>query len=805
MHFIEQFVKLFVIFLNITIINSTIINGYFYNIFPESEISTKDIIESYFENHKNEFKINSDINLKITISNSTNFKDYIEEVKKEITQSKYHIFLIDYNTLFSDYSYYKDGDYDLLSDFNEKDIPEDYERMDIQPKKLNTKDFYTYTIPLNKYLRYDDEKSNNPGYINYRIYEDCELNDNYYAYPFSASYDLLFYNKNYFKKLGIDFNKLENWNDVKNIISEYQQKVDNTKYGINMGLNSPEEFIAFLLEYFHIINNKSYNECATGYLQNKNSIKSNEIKYYDYYQCGLGYEIFYENDIEKEKSSHIFKSINDLLKNKIINPNSLSYNGIQALDHFLNEESIFFKGNYTSFMNIVKRVYLSSNNTNLSSNSFRNSTTIKSILQNVTISTEDIFKESDKFGVTIIPGGYSTYDGYALIGNNHADFNQLYYDITQIIILLTSEYAQVDRAVNYDMSPAFNYNNIIEESISSMCQYIPCNIYKKIKSISLTKTFSSKASSTNNNIIKNMDGIFRKYYNEDDDILLDNELLDRIKILLTIHHMKWYSFICLFTIILGIFGVLQCIFLIIFIFKNRKNEILKESYPIATIIYIYGISYFFIIIIADTLGNSINLYSHWMAAFYLHFHYYMTTIAYSAYFYKLWNVNIKFNQEKFIRCGINFSKIPITFIIFAVIFFEFFMIILLNVLSPLELSIYFYYNKSINKYERLPMYYSDYYPFFVTVLNYIVFILLFLNCFFIFMLRNVKYYFNEYKPFIYSVIIVFIGYFIESTGHKFNEEVQQSIHCSIYFFTGIIFLILTVLPKVIEVKQKKIN
>ncbi|ORX84884.1 hypothetical protein BCR32DRAFT_266031 [Anaeromyces robustus] len=763
MYVIKQcFINLFIFIINIKLIYSTTIHGYFYNIFPKNEISTKNVIESYFENNKKEFGINPDINLIVTVSNSTNYEDYIDEVKKEIKQSKYHFFLIDYNSLFGDYSYYHDGKIDLINNFDETKLSPEKGRIVIPTKELDVKDFYSYTIPLNKYLKYDDEKNHNSGYLNYRIYEDCQLNNNYYAYPFSASYDLLFYNKKYFKKLEADFNKLENWSDIERIILEYQQKKDNTKYGINLGLDSPRNFMSFLLEYFHIINNESYNECATGYLQSKNS-KSNKIIYYDYNKCGLGYDIFYEDNIKKEgNKEHIFRSIKQILNNHIINPNSLSYNESQAFENFLNGESIFFKGNYSSFIDIVKRIYLSSNDSTLSSssNSLKNDT-INSILQNINLTTENIFKENDQFGVTVLPNGYSTYSGYALIGNNHINFTQLYYDITQIIALLTSEKAQMDRSINYNISPAFNYNSIEEEESSSpittMCQSIPCNIYKKIKPISLTKSFLNKETANNDNIFNNFYEFFKKYYYEGDDILLQNVFLDKIKVLLKIHYIKWDSFAGIFSIVFGLLAFLYCIILIYLIFKYRENIILKESYPLATIIYIFGFSFFVI----NPIINIVRPISQWVSVFKHYYRYFSLTITFCAYLYKLWKINIKINKNELIICGINLLKIPILIIILTIFLIQLFINILWDIVSRDKYIATFYYNKSTSKFERLAQVVSK---------------------------NSSIFYFLE------DLTLIVILYSL-----KYDQEARKLIFNSVNFISAISISTLTVLPKILEV------
>ncbi|ORX84886.1 hypothetical protein BCR32DRAFT_266033 [Anaeromyces robustus] len=809
MFIMRQFLKLFILIINIiSFTYTTIINGYFYDIFRESEISTKNIIESYFENNKKEFGIKPDVNLIITVSNTTNYEDYIKEVKNEIKQSKYHCFLIDENSLFDDYSYYHDGEIDFLKNYNEIDVSAtDDNRIQILTKDFEENYFYTYTLPLNKYLKYDDEKSKNSGYINYRIYEDGQLNNNYYAYPFSASYDLLFYNKKLLNQVGVvDFNILENWSDIERIILEYQQKIDNTKYGINMGLDSPDSFMSFLLEYFHIKNNESYNECATGQLQSKMNSKSNKIKYYDYNKCGLGYEIFYEDNIKKEASEgHIFRSMKYILNSHIINPNSLSYNESQALENFLNGESIFFKGNYSSFINIVKRIYISSNDFTLSSalNSPKNNNTINSILQNINLTTENIFKENDQFGVTVLPNGYSTYSGYVLIGNNHKNFSQLYDDITQIIVLLTSEKAQIDRSINYNISPAFNYNSIEEEekesssptTTTTMCQSIPCHIYKKLKPISLTKTFSNKESVTFYDITKNFYGLFKKYYYEGDDITLQNVLLDKIKTLLTVHHIKWcYAF----AIIFGILGSLYGIILIRLIYKNRNEKIIKKSYPVATIIFIIGMSYHFIDILVEILlplNNIESTFEHHLIT--------LELIGYSAYLYKLWKMNIKINKDKFKICGLNLSKLPIILILIIHTLIFITVNILWDIKSPRKYIALIYYNKSVGKYERLPLSYSTYEKYFIYILTFIETLPIIMILYLAYTLRKESIFYDEFKGLMYSILIIIIGVIGKSYAFYLEQEIRVLIMDGICLIEGISILTLVVLPKILEVKYRK--
>ncbi len=73
-----------------------------------------------------------------------------------------------------------------------------------------------------------------------------------------------------------------------------------------------------------------------------------------------------------------------------------------------------------------------------------------------------------------------------------------------------------------------------------------------------------------------MDGFFRKYFDENNDFLLQNNILFKMKTLFTTLKFERNIYIFTFSFIFSIIGLLYCLILIYLIFKNRKNEIIKK-------------------------------------------------------------------------------------------------------------------------------------------------------------------------------------------------------------------------------------
>ncbi|OUM67619.1 hypothetical protein PIROE2DRAFT_4908 [Piromyces sp. E2] len=548
------------------------IKGYFYKAFPQTTDYTylANSITSYNKN-KNEISIiPSSYNVTIEYSNAKTYEEYIEEVKNELKKSNYHFFLIDYKTLFGDFTHYN-------HDFNQKLNDALYENTkssntslnNNKPFKINKDYFYTKTIPLSKHFNYMNDPSIN-GFFSDNILYDCRLNEEYYAYPFSSSYNFLFYNIKMLREIipTEEFNNLSNdngeesqgltWERLKEIINEFKKR-HSDKYGINMTLNSKEEFTSFFLEYLYSTHD-IYNSCHPSIFKNINSKKGmlKDRKYYVYNECD-------KSDIlnDEEKIKGIFIEIDNLLKNNIINEKSLINSEEEAYLSFINGESLFFRGGIEYYKKIYDKnreslnFDINSKNDDIYFTNNENGTTELLTIANYTIYEK---KMNYGFGVTLLPKNYSTYKSYVLIGNNHKDFKADYTDISKTLSSIIKDNYLIKRASTLSILPPYDYsvyginsNEPINYQDNALCKKdVPCYTHLQyIKPISLTNTLFNKESLSNDQIMAVYYKSFQEYYNEtiNKDLLLNN--------------------------------------------KAMNNEMVKQSHPYICILYIIGMSSLF--------------------------------------------------------------------------------------------------------------------------------------------------------------------------------------------------------------------
>ncbi|KAL6611570.1 hypothetical protein U3516DRAFT_379021 [Neocallimastix sp. 'constans'] len=846
------------------------ITGYFFDIFKNKEnrdYTIRNIISYYNDNKENIIGKNN-YNLNIVFSQSEKYEDYVYEVKKEINDSKYQFFLIDYKTLFDDFTYYKninEGKDYLVNELNrienKASLNDTQNMQNILSEEIGSSDnyFYLNTIPINEDIIHNT-------YINNfkLIFDDYKLNDHYYALPFSSSYNFLIYNNKLLKGLNQKISENPSWSDIQMITDEYNKNnPGSNKYGISLALKNEEDFTSFLLEFMFDYSKIKYTKCIE-FKKNKKLPNNIINKYFSYSECAEnGYDIFFSESGMGDN----FRKIKDLMKKNYIHPESLELDENQAVEKFLNGESIFLRGSYdifklfsnlnlennTSNSNLDKSTIYSTLNLNNNSNSNNNKITnnnannnnannnnannnnannsfnksnnangnINTNINNVNKGSNAIQKRDDiiktgnttfygnnyNYGISILPSGFSTYKGYSLVGNNHRKFQNMHKAIIDVMTVLTTEQAQIKRAHDYNILPAFDYSTFATIQNNVVCDKIPCHTYlNNIKTISLTKTLFNTESISNKNIRRGLKNNFIKFLNissvgEADSTYLSNFILKVLKYDLSMEYVHWSSILSLVSIGYFVFGNLYALILIIaFIIQKRKNKTVIEHVSATHgILYIFGLTSFFNISLLDPgFPTKITcILSHNLT-------YLLLSIALCCYFVKVWKINVIVNNLKFRILGIKFKENSYTLI--NVVFLT--LIIGLNILwdflSPRETAI-----KSVilNKEEefkssfyRMPVCYSkddNLYNGIIVVLIFIYFIITFILTY---LSRKAVDYYDEYKSFMYSMTIIFIsfiGVFIFKKMFNKYDFIFIADH-TLGFICGITLLSLTVLPKLIE-------
>ncbi|OUM67618.1 hypothetical protein PIROE2DRAFT_4907 [Piromyces sp. E2] len=452
------YIKFLLIWINITFdyVLSETLRGYFYNIFPKDipidSIKTK--IEDNFSTILVSKEKLYDLKIEIDFSSQTNYTDYVKyDIKREIVDSKYHFFLIKLNTLFDDFQNYKNA----ISIFSRKE----------------ENPFYLQTLPLDSsgfnfksYL----ENANTSESLDLDIVNDCKLNDKYYALPFSASYNYLFYNKDLMEFMNINLKSVMSYSEIEDIITKFKKLENSDNYnGLVLSLNDKEKVASFFLEGLFSNNTKSYNTCAKGYM--KKSV------FFDFEKCNGDDSIFYG-----EKASSWFKTIKQYFDNDIISEQSLHFSEEDAFNEFSNGFSLFFKGNSESYAKFAAQ-----NNTAISKDG-----------------------RISRVGSIFLPGMFSTYDSYILIGNYNKEFKDKYGLIAKAITVLVSNGAQIIREQDYNITAPYNYQYMLnkEDSLdSNKALNDKLENYKtlsKLKKLSITNTLFNENSSSNNIILNHL-------------------------------------------------------------------------------------------------------------------------------------------------------------------------------------------------------------------------------------------------------------------------------------------------------------
>ncbi|ORY80646.1 hypothetical protein LY90DRAFT_621879 [Neocallimastix californiae] len=639
MYYINRFwikVTFLLIYISVIQAKEININGYFFNIFKGKqgkEYDKKNII-SYFNDNINSIigATENNYNLTIEFSENENYNDYFEEVKREIKNSKYHFFLIDYKSLFDDFTYYSDINSVVTkraftSEIHKEKQPEFQpyndlsNRTDIPPMRtINKRDyFYKYTIPINEYNKIEEN-----SYIdNFKlIIDDCKLDKDYHALPFSSSYNFLIYNQELIKGLNLKIKENLSWSNIQSITDEYNKKnPENPKSGIILSLKNEDDFTSFLLEFLFDYSKFEYIKCSEykkgGKISNK---KSSKIKYFKYDKCSnYNYEMFYN----ESGMGNSFKRIKYLLQNNYIHPESINFDEAQAVEKFLKGESIFLRG-------------------------------------------------------------------YALIGNNHQEFSNIRKDIVDVMIVLTTVQAQIKRAYDYNILPSFDYSVFASNTNNNVCNKIPCFSYlKNINTLSLTNTIFNKESINNKDIRMDLKNYFMDYQvkssvKEEDNLFLSNSVLKKFNYNILLTYVKWSNFISIISIGYFILGNLYAVLLIAAVIYQKKKgkKVMEHVSSLMCIMYIIGLTSFF-----DTSVLSPGFPTKFTCTFSHNWNYLLLSLALCFYFIKVWKINIIVNNYKFKILGIKLTKHSHIIINATFLTVEIGLNVMWDILSPRKIAV----------------------------------------------------------------------------------------------------------------------
>jgi len=752
MYYINRFwikVTFLLIYISVIQAKEININGYFFNIFKGKqgkEYDKKNII-SYFNDNINSIigATENNYNLTIEFSENENYNDYFEEVKREIKNSKYHFFLIDYKSLFDDFTYYSDINSVVTkraftSEIHKEKQPEFQpyndlsNRTDIPPMRtINKRDyFYKYTIPINEYNKIEEN-----SYIdNFKlIIDDCKLDKDYHALPFSSSYNFLIYNQELIKGLNLKIKENISWSNIQSITDEYNKKnPENPKSGIILSLKNEDDFTSFLLEFLFDYSKFEYIKCSEykkgGKISNK---KSSKIKYFKYDKCSnYNYEMFYN----ESGMGNSFKRIKYLLQNNYIHPESINFDEAQAVEKFLKGESIFLRGSYDVFkifsnLNLENKniapvsdpnldldtTPTETNSNNTQSNNYNdnnvtnhnekindnnnnnnnNNDTNSNIVNNfqkrddeALIGTINFYGDEYKYGISLLPGKFSTYKGYALIGNNHQEFSNIRKDIVDVMIVLTTVQAQIKRAYDYNILPSFDYSVFASNTNNNVCNKIPCFSYlKNINTLSLTNTIFNKESINNKDIRMDLKNYFMDYQvkssvKEEDNLFLSNSVLKKFNYNILLTYVKWSNFISIISIGYFILGNLYAVLLIAAVIYQKKKgkKVMEHVSSLMCIMYIIGLTSFF-----DTSVLSPGFPTKFTCTFSHNWNYLLLSLALCFYFIKVWKINIIVNNYKFKILGIKLTKHSHIIINATFLTVEIGLNVMWDILSPRKIAV----------------------------------------------------------------------------------------------------------------------
>eukprot|EP00833_Pecoramyces_ruminatium_P001474 jgi/Orpsp1_1/1175506/evm.model.c7180000054130.1 len=624
-----------ILLLNISLnyaITNNVVKGYFYNIFPKdiSQDDIKNIIKSKFDEDWKNLNYTGNYTIDIKFSETKNFQDYIDhEVKTELfNNNEYDFFLIDINNLYKGREHYM------------KIIP--------QRKYEDSKKYFMVNNGM--LLRYltnlKINSKNNQGYIDSIFLNDCRLEDRgkkdkdlYYGLPFSTSYRFLYYNKYYVSNIANEIiNENISWDDIEKIMSKILTNCKDPNFNcdsdvelMNISLNSDEKIASLYLEGLFSNSNLEYKEC-----ESIDNIKnSNNNKYFNFNRCNSNFEIFYNN-----KAESWLEKMRYLINNNYINKNCYEMEEDFSKNEFSQLlKSVFYLASSENYKYLQNKINFSKN-----TNSSR-------LL-------------SDIIGTHLLPGDYSTYNTYVIVGSrnlNKEDENEV---ISNVIEVLTSESAQIDRAIKFGLTPAFDFNLYDKTDICS--QNIPCDLLKKIKPISLTKTMYYEESASNFDIFDLISNYLKNNTQE------FNQFKSRLKSYLKLTYIEYSSYTGKIALAYSVIGNLYAFTLIgIILYYKNKNPQLKKSSPMICVLFILGVTCTFYY----PLFN-VGIPSALSCGFNHYFMFIFLATAICCYLIKIWRIHYMLNSYKAKVFGIKLSDYSLSSIITAIITIE----LLLNII-----------------------------------------------------------------------------------------------------------------------------
>lgn len=604
----------------------------------------------------------------------------------------------------------------------------------------NIDSIYSNIIPLNS-------NYSNSFYSN-TILNDCRLKDVYYALPFSASYNFMFYNKYYVNEVVKEMiNENISWEDIERIIgSIITNKNFSNIEGIRLSLNNKEKITSLFLEGL-FFNSTIYDRCFSNNKINKSFFNAND--------CVSSTEFFYG-----EQSESWIGKLKNYIEQKYINPNCFELED-GFTDFIFNYTSVFYIGDsndYSEFQYIINSSYPQNSKSN-----------------------NNIQMYGNYYDVTLLPGKFSTYNSYVLIGNKQLDKDKRKI-VSNVLEILSSENAQIQRARDFKLTPTFDFTKYENLGI---CQEksIPCDMLKEIKPISLTKSILNRESVSNNEIFETISD----YLKTEKSVNFKNS----IKNCLTLLYTKYNDVAGIINITYFCIGNLYALILIMLILINKEKFIqIEKTSPMIYILFIIGITCtfhfpIFNVGIPSKLSCTLNHY----------FLYILLSISLSCYFIKIWKILYILNGYKSKVFGIKLSDYSLSSIITAIITIELLLNILWDVVSPRRVGVL-----TIQSSERIPNCTSEHDLFFnsfIILVNILMFIFLFI---FTFKTKKATDYYSDYVAFLIATVLSILGIALTSVTLLFSFSFFQAeiVNSTTSFLLGIIILSAIVLPKIIE-------
>jgi len=795
---------LFLIFLskNIKIVNSEVFKGNAYGFFSGiigTEIANKTITDNFNQN-----KTLNQLQIKFS-NNTVYYDDYLHQLKINLYK-KYlddnHFFIISSKSLFNKYSRYKDWEYDFTKEKDDFD------------NNLNRKSLHEILLPINKYI--DNYSQYSRDYLSDSLYDEYKLNGNLYGLPVSATYDNLFYNKKLLKKNGIQLPEGSiTWERIQEITDEYNLKNSNkTVCGLAISLNTEDDMISLFLEGLYSYSHaNAFKDCKEYKGSNLN-----------YRECGKKYPQFFYGDATVKWLAKMKKFYN----NNIICKDSFDLQEKNALDKFMSEEALFFKGRTDSCYKLVTKY------------------------------------NKNRIGILKLPYNYTTYQSAAIVGNGSNKLKGKFKDIAKIIQIIgdyenqvkrmkgnpidysnlgknvtaISQYNETERqSIALAFTPVFSYEVLhSEKPLSEILQLNddfnglnPIYNLQGLNPISLATAMRNPESASMDTLYKRIDEDIRKFLKDEDvpikiydglnatwtqnrinlpfkideEGLLENSKdLNNVKTIiahlyyyLNITHTKWLSGVGILNIIFMIIGNVYAFSLVgLILYNKNKNKMVKKAYPKLCITFIICISSNFDYALFHN-GLPIEI----LCALDHYFLHVFTTVALLILIKRLWNILIIIKDSKTKFLNLKITRFTINTIIAVVSTFEVVMNVLWDIVSHRVPEV-----TELDNGQRIVACSSRYDMHFSMMLTIVIFILFIFVVILSYKIKRTHDYYDEYKAYMTTSVILIIfgvmsailsGYFFVI---NFNFNGFEIVRSTFSFLLGIVVLSLIVLPKIVD-------